>query len=212
MKKLLSYLFTIMLSFSVISATVMAAKKDKAEEKTTTETKEVKDEKATLYLFRQTGCPHCADEMSYLDANLNKYQDKFNIVVYDIYESGNRDLVMKVCEALGVEYEGAPFNVVGKQTYVGFADSIADDFDSFLTYVYEAKEEDVVAKVLSKNKDLDVKSTTLAEAMDLEGIEHSNSSSEGSKSGKSSDTAIIVCIFAGVVLATGALIYFSRKK
>ena len=205
MKKVLNYLIAAVIMFTLLLTTVNAAN-DKKE--VTSES----SNKVTLYLFRQTGCPHCADEMSYLNEHLDEYKDKINIVVYDIYEGNNRELVLGLLDELKIEYEGAPFNVIGKKTFVGFADSIADSFNSFVDTAYQAQEQDVVAKVLSKNNYEGLVKETLHEAMDKENIPYNTSSSSEDDEKESSDTVVIVGIIAAAAVVTGLLIYFSRRK
>lgn len=201
MRDILKYLFISVLAFALVTNTVFA-KDDK-------DTKEVKDteEKVTLYLFRQTGCPHCADEMSYLDANYKDIKGKFNIVVYDVFEGNNKALVVDVTKALGIEYEGAPFNVIGKQHFTGYAESISTMFDDFMNDAYDAQEKDIVADLIAENKYKDLKSTTLFEAMDAENIERVSK-----KSSKSNDNVMIIGIFGAVIVLFGALIFASKKN
>ena len=158
-------------------------------------------------MFRQTGCPHCADEMQYLDANYKDIKSKFNIVVYDVLEANNKDLVLDVTKALGIDYEGAPFNVIGKQHFTGYADSISTMFDEFMNDAYDAQEKDIVAELIAKNKYKDLKSTTLFEAMDAEDIEITSK-----KSPKSNDSVMIIGIFGAVIVLFGALIFASKKN
>ena len=201
MKNICKYLFALMIAFTFILNTAFA-KEDK-------DFKDVKDnkEKVTLYLFRQTGCPHCADEMQYLDANYKDIKSKFNIVVYDVLEANNKDLVLDVTKALGIDYEGAPFNVIGKQHFTGYADSISTMFDEFMNDAYDAQEKDIVAELIAKNKYKDLKSTTLFEAMDAEDIEITSK-----KSPKSNDSIMIIGIFGAVIVLFGALIFASKKN
>ena len=201
MKNICKYLFALMIAFTFILNTAFA-KEDK-------DSKDVKDnkEKVTLYLFRQTGCPHCADEMQYLDANYKDIKSKFNIVVYDVLEANNKDLVLDVTKALGIDYEGAPFNVIGKQHFTGYADSISTMFDEFMNDAYDAQEKDIVAELIAKNKYKDLKSTTLFEAMDAEDIEITSK-----KSPKSNDSVMIIGIFGAVIVLFGALIFASKKN
>ena len=201
MKNICKYLFALMIAFTFILNTAFAK-----EEK---DSKDVKDskEKVTLYLFRQTGCPHCADEMQYLDANYKDIKNKFNIVVYDVLEANNKDLVLDVTKALGIDYEGAPFNVIGKQHFTGYADSISTMFDEFMNDAYDAQEKDIVAELIAKNKYKDLKSTTLFEAMDAEDIEITSK-----KSPKSNDSIMIIGIFGAVIVLFGALIFASKKN
>ena len=205
MKKVLNYLIAAVVMFTLLLTTVNAAndKKEVASESS---------DKVTLYLFRQTGCPHCADEMIYLNDHLDELSEKIDIVVYDIYEGNNRELIVGLLDELGIEYEGAPFNVIGKKTFVGFADSIAASFEDFVDTAYKAKEQDVVAKVLSKNNYEGLVRETLHEAMDKEDIPYNNSNSLKSEEKESSDTIVIVGIIAGVAILTGVLIYFSKRK
>ncbi|MCR5788190.1 MAG: thioredoxin family protein [Bacilli bacterium] len=201
MKKI-AKLMLVLVALFTLTLTANAAK----DKETKTE-----DKKVTLYLFRQTGCPHCADELLYLNKNAKKYNGRLEIVVFNIFDGKNSDLAYMAAKAVGVEYEGAPFNVIGKQHFTGYADSIEADFEEFLENGIKAKEEDVVGKLISSGKYEDLKSTTVAEAIEEEKL-NSSEAEEESNDKKASDTVIILIIAAVVALSIGSLVYYSKKE
>ena len=219
MKGLFKYLLVLICVFGFTITTVNAAKTTKNEKETTKETKsdkeEVKEdkkssekEKVTLYLFRRSGCGHCANEMTFLDTIVNDYKDKLNIVVYDVTQGNNNLLLGAVAEELGVTVQGVPFNVIGTKTQEGFGESMSDQFLEMLDEAYKEQEKDAVAKVIEKNTFSDLKATTLYEAMDEEELEYD--SKPGSKAKK--DGMVIIAVFTVITVAFGTLIYFSRRK
>lgn len=166
--------------------------------------KSVSKEKVTLHLFRNSGCGYCAAEMTYLDSIYSEYKDKLNIVVYNISEAENVDLLEAVASELKTEFTGVPFNIIGKQYIEGYAEVLNSELTGMFDSVYESQEEDIVSKVLEEKK-FSTKTTTLFEAMDEEGLEHSSGNGE-----KDSSVAVIV-VFGAIIIGFGALVYFSRK-
>lgn len=217
MKNLFKYVFVFVIAFAFFASTALAAKDTKKEESEKSDNNDEVVEtigadeestgKVTLYLFRRTGCPHCIDELTYLDKVYSKYEDKLNIVVYNYYDEGNQELVSDVIDLLGVDPEqfGFPFNVIGSEQFMGFAESITDQFDAFIEDGIKANEKDIVAELIAKKKYPSLRKTTLSVAMDEEGIKHSSDT-------KSNDNVIIITIFVAVVVLTGALIFFSKRK
>ena len=210
MKKVLTYLFLLVCSFSFVLGSVKAAKADKKETTDTANTKEVEtvgNKKPVLYFFRRTGCPHCIDELKYLGEKYDDLKDKIDIVVYDYYAEGNQDIVNDVAEALKVNPEefGFPFNVIGGEQFMGYADSISDSFDEFINNGIEANETDVVAGLIEKNKYDNLHPTTLKAAMKEEGV-------EVSKDSKSNDAIIIGIFFGVIVIGIAGLVIYSRKQ
>lgn len=222
MKRVLSILVVIALAFSFSLTTSLAAKTDKNAKTSTTETKEVKKEetkkeektekeekhKVTLYLFRRSGCSHCAAEMQFLDTIINKYKNKVDIVIYNTSISENTELLQFVSEKLKKQVTGVPFNVIGTTVQEGYAEQLNDTFIEMLDKAYEDQVEDVVKKVIEEKKLTKVESTDLYEAMDEEGLEYTSKKSDK----KSKDDIIVGIFFGGLAIFFGALIIISRKQ
>ena len=214
MRHLTKYFIVLVALFGFAFSTVNAEKTTKTKEETketTTATKDTKSsekKKVTLYLFRRTGCGHCAAEMTFLDTIVPEYRDKVKIVVYDVTQGSNSELLGNVADALDIGVEGVPFNVIGSQHLEGYAESLNETFKKMLDDAYENQEEDIVAKLIKENNYSNLKATTLYEAMDEEELEYS--SKPGSKAKK--DGIIIMVVFTVIIVAFGSLIYFSRRK
>lgn len=76
----------------------------------------------TLHLFYSQSCPHCHDELAYLE-KLKKEQSYLTVKTYEVSSSTDvQTLWRAVGRKLGVEVSGVPFTVVGSQYIVGFGD------------------------------------------------------------------------------------------
>lgn len=77
-----------------------------------------------VYFFNSQGCPHCHNEAQFLE----KLEDKYPGLRVESFEVSrnyeNRVLFIKTAEKLGQSANGVPFTVIGKQSFVGFSDSI----------------------------------------------------------------------------------------
>ena len=220
MKSLYKYILVLVAVFSLCLITVDAKttksndKSTKTETKETSKKEEVKEndvkekKKVTLYLFRRSGCPHCAEEMEFLDKIVPDYKDKLNIVVYDVSVKENQELIQAVVDELQISVQGVPFNIIGSKTQEGYAAVLDDTFRQMIETAYEEQPEDLVASVIEKNKLNDTKPTDLYEAMDEEGLEYT--SKKGSKA--KLENIIFIAVFSIAVIGLGSLIYFSRKK
>ena len=218
MKTLVKYFIVLIALFAVCFTTVDA--KETSSKKTTT-TKETKKEKVNVYLFRRTGCGYCAREMQFLSSIYEEYADKINIVVYNIYEEGNRPLIQAVADEFKISIQGVPFTVVGSKYKEGYTAEWDEDFKALFEEAYNSQVKDVVAGLISKNKFKELNATTLKEAMASEGLEY-NSNSNTTNNGENNTNAskdeskkgntIFLCVFAGCAVALGTLIYFSRKN
>ena len=218
MKSLYKYILVLVAVFSLCLVTVDAKttksndKSTKTETKETSKKEEVKDDdvkekkKVTLYLFRRTGCPHCAEEMEFLDKIVPDY--KLNIVVYNVAEKENQELIQAVVDELQISVQGVPFNIIGSKTQEGYAAILDDTFRQMIETAYEEQPEDLVASVIEKNKLNNTKPTDLYEAMDEEGLEYT--SKKGSKA--KLENIIFIPVFCIAVVGLGSSIYFSRKK
>jgi len=221
MKNLFKYLLVLVAVFAVALTTVNAAKDSKKAnetkdtEKVETTGKETTKEETTskkkikYYLFRQTGCGYCAREMQFLDSIYDKYSDKVEIVVYNIYDGNNRDLLIDVAAKLNTEFSGVPFAIVGDKYVEGYAEQLESELISMIENGYKNQVKDIVAETIKSGKYKDLQSTTLTKAMDSEQLDHV-SKADGSK--KSNDTVIIAIFFGVIVVGLGSLIYFSRKS
>lgn len=113
----------------------------------------------TLYLFHGDGCPHCEEEMKFLDSIDGEY-DNFKIVKYEVwYNDDNSELLKKVQDNLDISSKGVPTNIIGNTVITGFSSSTGDKIKRAIEYYQKNEYDDVVSKIIdgsfvkSENKD-----------------------------------------------------------
>lgn len=88
-------------------------------------------DKITIYFFHGDGCPHCADEQTFLSELENKYLDKINIVKYEVwYNDSNDSLYNNVKKYLNSSARGVPFTVVGEKYFSGYNSSVGTNIQN----------------------------------------------------------------------------------
>jgi thiol-disulfide isomerase/thioredoxin len=84
--------------------------------------KEIENGKICFYLFWGQGCPHCAEEKSFLEELKTKYK---NLEVYEFevyYNSKNAEIWKEVCAKYNVQPIGVPMSFIGDKAFIGFAE------------------------------------------------------------------------------------------
>lgn len=77
--------------------------------------------KTNIYLFYRDECPHCHEEMKYLDTiDLSKY----NLVKLSVDKKANRNMLKKVQDLLNKPDSGVPYLLIGGRSVVGFDKTI----------------------------------------------------------------------------------------
>ena len=204
MKTILKGLLLILLAFTFV-VTNVSAKKDTDTKETTKTTESTTKKKVNLYLFRRSGCPHCADELVYLDKIINDYKDKINIVVYDVTVGGNGQLIEDVANTLKYQITGVPFTLIGSEYMVGFGSGLEDSLKDLIEKQYDAQPDDLVASLLDENIYSNLVKTDLYDAMKEEGLEITSKKTK-------QNNIIPILVFGSIIVGVGALIYYSRKK
>ena len=78
-----------------------------------------------LVMFYGKGCPHCAQEESFLQQLEEKYPDKLIVARYEVYyDQRNRILFKQMSDAFGTELRGVPTTFIDKKVLIGFTDSL----------------------------------------------------------------------------------------
>ena len=85
-----------------------------------------------IYLFHSNTCPHCKEEITYLD-KLEKQYDNIIIYKYEISSEENIKLYQKVAKLYGTEASGVPFTVIGDKYFKGF--SYEAHYDRFIAAI-----------------------------------------------------------------------------
>ena len=108
-----------------------------------------------LYLFHGDGCPHCAEEIKFLDSIEGKY-DNLEIVKYEVwYNNENATLLEKVKSAFDDKRNGVPTTVIGDTVILGYGDGTGSKIERAIEHYREDEYTDYVAKIQdgSFNKD-----------------------------------------------------------
>ena len=107
MKKILEYLISFIIAFSLCLLSVSAGEE---EEKNL----------VNIHLFYSTTCPHCSKERKLLNELKKEYK---NIRVYE-YETGSDDnsaLYRKVADMFGLDITTIPFTIIGDAYFTGYS-------------------------------------------------------------------------------------------
>ena len=171
-------------------------------------------EKINIYLFWASWCPHCHDFLEYFSDKYADYSDYFQIVSFQVDQgegtnATNSSLMGSIGEVLGREGSGIPLIVVGDWFQSGFGSDGKNIIEQALTAYQNPKYKDVVAETIKKNN-LASDPTTMEEALVNAGISAVEPTKEESK--ESSDTLVVIIVFAIIILGFGGLFLYSRKK
>lgn len=91
-------------------------------------------DKITLYLFHGDGCPHCAEEIKYLD----KLNYDIEIVKYEVWNNKENSLFMdKVKEKFNISENGIPLTIIGDSYILGYNDLLASKINRMIEFYLE---------------------------------------------------------------------------
>ena len=105
------------------------------------------EKEVTLYLFHGDGCPHCAEEIEYLDSIYNDYEE-LKVVKYEVWNNEeNADLLAKVEEAFEEKRSGVPTTVIGNTVIKGYSSSTGNKIKRAIEYYIENDYVDQVERI-----------------------------------------------------------------
>ena len=101
-----------------------------------------------LYLFHQSTCPHCKEEIKFLES-IKKDYPNVDMVFYEIDTNVmNYNFYKKVKEATKISSNGVPFTIIGTDYYVGFGDGDGEAIvNSINKFLKNDKYIDVISKI-----------------------------------------------------------------
>ncbi len=103
--------------------------------------------KVTLYLFHGDGCPHCAEEIEFLNEIECKY-DNLEIVKYEVwYNDENATLLEKVKEGFDEKRNGVPTTVIGDTIILGYGSGTGSKIERAIKHYSEEEYTDYVSKI-----------------------------------------------------------------
>lgn len=138
MKKILKifiYILILSLFIPITSFALSSSYKDVVSDELDVE---VEKDKINIYLFYGSGCPHCKAEKELLSKLEDKYPDKLNIYLYEVWDSkGNAKIMRKLKKDFGLdENDSVPFTVIGERYFYGYSDNIGVKIEKqIITYL-----------------------------------------------------------------------------
>ena len=121
-----------------------------------------------IYLFHGDGCPHCRDEIAFLDEYL---KDKENIHLYKYevwYDKNNQEKIEEVGKITGAEADSIPYLVIGDYVITGYSDGISKKIVKRIEHCLESSCPDKTGVYLGKAlEDTDVEDDYTDEVYDV---------------------------------------------
>lgn len=108
------------------------------------------DNTVNLYLFHSRTCPHCHEEIAFLDS----IQPDYPYLVVKMYETSedvmNQRLLSLVGSELGVETRSVPLTIIGNDTTIGFLDpeTTGKQLLEHIEYYHTNGDPDVVGELM----------------------------------------------------------------
>ena len=76
----------------------------------------------TMYVFHGSSCPHCHELINWLDTF--DYDKEYKVELLEVWSNkDNYNLLLRVSNALKVEFDGVPYVVIGDKVINGFSQS-----------------------------------------------------------------------------------------
>lgn len=116
----------------------------------------VSAEEVTIHLFYSTTCPHCKEEMKFLDS-YTKEKDNVNVVKYEVNtDRENSDLLGLVKESLNCTNNYVPYTVIGEVGLTGYSDNIKSQIEHFVEKYSDETHIDIVKEIKEKGTVIDI--------------------------------------------------------
>lgn len=107
-----------------------------------------KEKEINLYLFYGRECPHCEEEMEWLDAYLSEH-DNITLYKYEVWHNEeNQEKFELAREALDSDSSSVPFLAIGENKIVGFSNIYTPDNIHRLVKEFESGGRDLVGEKL----------------------------------------------------------------
>jgi len=139
LKKLLIIILTILF---LIPINAYALSKDYTDIVAEIVDEKVEENKINLYLFYSDTCPHCHDEMEYIENKLLiEYKEILNVYKYEVTKNKDNNTMMNSVKLLfDVPTPGVPFTVIGNNYVLGFGDVTEKKIEYIIdSYLVEEK-------------------------------------------------------------------------
>ena len=127
-KKILLFITILLLLIPFNTYAISKKYTDKISEITGTETS---SDKINLYLFKGAECPHCKEELEWLNEIKEDYKEYLNVYEFEVWHNEeNAAFYEKAKEVMKSKTTSVPFTVIGKYYFVGFSDTTASSIEN----------------------------------------------------------------------------------
>ena len=97
----------------------------------------VDDNKINFYLFHGAECPHCEEEREWIESIKEKYNDKINFYLFEVWhDKNNPKMMLDIKDRLNITQNGVPLTIIGDKHFLGFSDTtksqIQNTIDEYL--------------------------------------------------------------------------------
>ena len=117
---------------------------------TNAESKEIDEIKTKIYLFHRDSCPHCQEEIEYLEKLLQN--KKYKNVVFEKYEveknKKNLDLYTEAVDVLDKSIYGVPLLVIGTNYVSGYTSSYNERIENTISFYLGKTYQDPVGDII----------------------------------------------------------------
>lgn len=96
---------------------------------------ETKDQ-VTVYLFRNSGCTHCHEAITFFNSILKEYKDKIKMRSYETSNPDNYALQKKIADFYEVGKTGVPLIIIGEKYIYGFGESSKNEIKEAIDTLY----------------------------------------------------------------------------
>ena len=115
-----------------------------------------KNNDITLYLFHGDGCPHCKEEIKFLDSIKNKYPN-LKIKKYEVwYNEENAQLLQKVEKTFKLERSGVPTTIIGNTVTQGYGNTTGRTIENAIKYYSKENYTDQIEKIKKGNNEKEI--------------------------------------------------------
>lgn len=96
------------------------------------------NEKANIYLFRGSGCSHCYEFLTYLEAMAEEFGKYFNLISYEVWQNEENNKLMKeTASKMGETVTGVPYIVIGDKSWNGYGEDLNEEIYNAIMEEYK---------------------------------------------------------------------------
>lgn len=171
-----------------------------------------------LIFFYGQGCPHCAKGLAFLDEMESKYPS-LKIHIHEVYfNNEDRQLMMDLAGAYGVEIGGVPTTFINGKIITGFSDSLGRAVESEIRHCIEFGCENPLDRIIYDQIDVTITNETVTITGDMSPAEDPGRTETierltlGAVIGAAAIDAINPCAFAVLIILLTTILAAGNKK